>query len=376
MLDQLSQLSPATLSLDMLYLDPNNPRFSESNTSRVRDENIDNESRQKQILERMEKEFAVDRLTDSIESNGYLPIDRAVVRQFKKNKYVVLEGNRRISAAKRLWDMHTEGKKQLDTKVLDSLNEIPVLIYVGSDSDAAWIFQGLRHLSGIKDWSAYNKAQLLVKQIEELDLSLSDAGRLFGISPVGAGQWVRGYYAYTQAKDHPDFQRDIDPEIFPVFQELFGRSNLALKGWLDWNENEWKFNNEENFVEFLSWFYPKNNSQGEFDPDLPGVWDNRRIPRTLDLRLVSELISDFPEEFQSFRNGTQLGVAHGRAVSKKEEASETSIDYGNQIERFSDILQRLPILQIISEEKQELILEKIKKLSKIAKDVTKLLSNG
>lgn len=56
----------------MLYLDPNNPRFSSSNEARVRDSDIDSDSVQERLIRRMEKEFGVDRLTDSIESNGYL----------------------------------------------------------------------------------------------------------------------------------------------------------------------------------------------------------------------------------------------------------------------------------------------------------------
>ncbi|MCP4345203.1 MAG: ParB N-terminal domain-containing protein [Desulfobacterales bacterium] len=375
MLEQVFQLSSATLTLHMIYLDPNNPRFADNEGIRISDEEIDNEVFQKELMAKMEREHAVDRLKDSMESNGYLPIDRIIIRQFKKDKYVVLEGNRRITAAKRLLELDQSKKIELDSRISQTLKEVPVLIYTGEDPDAAWIFQGIRHISGVRDWSAYHKAKLLVTQMEENNLNLTEAGKIFGISAFSAGQWVRGYYTYQQIKDHPDYHRDADAKIFPYFQELFGRSNISLRDWLDWDEKKRKFQNADRFDEFMSWFYPKLNDQGEFDPDLPGNWEKRRIPRTLDLRNISELLSKYPDEFRSFRNGTQLNLAIGRAVAKEEELSENSEDYARWLEKILRELERFPILRIINEDKQSLIYEKIINIKKMAEKFEPLLKH-
>ncbi len=375
MLEQIFQLSSATLTLHMIYLDPNNPRFADNEGIHISDEEIDNEVLQKELMAKMEREQAVDRLKDSMESNGYLPIDRIIIRQFKKDKYVVLEGNRRITAAKRLLELDQSKKIELDSRILITLKEIPVLIYTGEDPDAAWIFQGIRHISGIKDWSAYHKAKLLVTQMEENKLNLTETGKIFGISAFGAGQWVRSYYTYQQIKDHPDYHKDTDVRIFPYLQELFGRSNISLRDWLDWNEKEKKFKNPDRFDEFLSWLYPKLNDQGELDPDLPGNWEKRRIPRTLDLRNISDLISKYPNEFRSFRNGTQLNLATGRAIAKEEELSEKADDYARWLERILWELERFPIVQIINEGKQALINERINNIKKLAEKFEPLLKH-
>ena len=45
-------------------------------------------------------------MVDNIQINGFLPIDRVIVKKFAENKYVVLEGNRRICAAKNIMELY------------------------------------------------------------------------------------------------------------------------------------------------------------------------------------------------------------------------------------------------------------------------------
>ena len=138
---------------------------------------------------------------------------------------------------------------------------IPCLEYVGAEADAAWIFQGLRHITGISEWSAYNKARLLVEQMEDEELNLTEAGRRFGLSPFGAGQWVRGYYAFKQAREESDYIHEVDEQAYPYFQELFSRSSAPVREWMEWKESEYKFANSLNFNEFVGWLYPRPEEQ-------------------------------------------------------------------------------------------------------------------
>jgi hypothetical protein len=367
MFEQVFQLSPASLPLKQLYLDPNNPRFSEDARPHVSEEHIDQEGLQGELMSKMETEFAVDRLKDSMESNGYLPIDRIVVREFKDDKFVVLEGNRRITAAKRLVASHERGDIDLDPQVLETLARIPSLVYTGEDSDAAWIFQGVRHISGIKDWSAYNKAKLLVDQMEEKDLSYTEAGKIFGESAWAAGQRSRGYYAYLRATEHPDYQNDVDTRSFPFFQELFGRSNVALRDdWLKWDDGDKDFEEQDHFAEFMSWLYPKYDDQGDYDPDLPGDWNKRWIRRAIDLRDVNRLYSEHRSEFQAFRQpDVSLSTAQGRAAAKKEEREKSIDDYLAGINNLILDLEDLPLIKVIQEDKSDEVLEKVADLAKI-----------
>ena len=148
-------LSPKDIPLDQIYLDPNNPRFVSHNWQLVSDADIVNVNNQDYALKRLLTEFGADKLRSNMELNGYLPIDRIIVRSIGSNKYVVLEGNRRIAAAKSIGTVNSSGEP-VNSAVTESLKIIPALEYTGSDSQAAWVFQGLRHITGISDWSAYN----------------------------------------------------------------------------------------------------------------------------------------------------------------------------------------------------------------------------
>src|SRR5271165_2984542 len=223
------------LPLESIFLDPNNPRFVGPNWQRIEDDQIDSESVQEKARRLLIAEYGVDKLRMNMEVNGYLPIDRVIVRKFKDSKFVVLEGNRRICAAMMLTAIGTDGMQVAD-EVLSSAKSIPCLEYVGTETDAAWIFQGLRHITGISEWSAYNKAKLLVEQMEQEGLNLTEAGKRFGLTAFGAGQWVRGYYAFKQAREESDYIREVDERAYPYFQELFSRSSAPVREWMGWEE--------------------------------------------------------------------------------------------------------------------------------------------
>jgi hypothetical protein len=291
------------LPLDSIFLDPNNPRFVGPNWQIVKDEDVDSDTVQETARRLLIKNYGIDKLRMNLEVNGYLPIDRVIVRKFKEGMYVVLEGNRRICAAKLIAPIGMDGT-EVSAEVLNSVKNIPCLEYVGSESEAAWIFQGIRHITGISEWSAYNKAKLLVEQMEQEDINLTSAGKRFGLSPFGAGQWVRGYYAFKQAREESDYIHEVDERAYPFFQELFGRSSAPVREWMEWNEDEYKFKNLLNFSEFVGWLYPRPTE--EEGSDTRGNFENRRLARRDDIRLVSVLLKESDKYFQQFRKGQDL----------------------------------------------------------------------
>ena len=92
-----------------------------------------------------------------------MPIDRVIVKRFAEDKYVILEGNRRICAAKNIMEKHESNNDLVDKSVIESLREISCLVYTGSEKQPSWVFQGLRHIIGIQEWTAYNKASVLYR---------------------------------------------------------------------------------------------------------------------------------------------------------------------------------------------------------------------
>src|SRR5262245_26560725 len=96
----IRNLTPISLPLSSIFLDPNNPRFVTSNWTHVPNDEIDSEAIQDLVRQHLVDQAGVEKLKMNMEVNGYLPVDRVIVREFKPGRYVVLEGNRRICAAK------------------------------------------------------------------------------------------------------------------------------------------------------------------------------------------------------------------------------------------------------------------------------------
>jgi hypothetical protein len=372
------ELFAEDIALENIYLDPNNPRFVSMTWDNIPDERIIEEAVQKIVIEKLYQEFAVDRLVMNMEINGYLPIDRVVLRKIDDTNYVVLEGNRRICAAKVLKQKFNENPSSVTKEIMDSIEKIPCLVYTGTNTEASWIFQGLRHIMGIKEWSAFNKARLIVILMEEEDLTLTEVGKRFGLTPFGAGQWVRGYFAFKQAKENSDYTKEVDERTYPYLQELFSKSNSPIREWMEWNESTKTFESQLNFNELLSWLYPRNTEEADesIDPSsLVGDWKNRKIYRSDDLRNISFLISKSPKEFEFFRAEGNLERAYTIAVQKQyEEEAKKLSDPTNELFESLDIaiknLENIPFRILKDGTQKGYLFGRLEKISAIINELS------
>src|SRR5258708_1809218 len=130
-------LEPIELRLDQLLVDPNNPRFAELGGPHdpVPELRIPEPRVQREALDQMKAEkFDVVELRDTIKTVGYLPVDRIVVRAWGGNasgaepKYVVVEGNRRVTALKWLLDLHETGRETLSPEQMQNYTKLPALV--------------------------------------------------------------------------------------------------------------------------------------------------------------------------------------------------------------------------------------------------------
>lgn len=348
------ELEDIALQLENIFLDPNNPRFISKNWNDISDEHISDDAVQKMTRLKLEQEFSIDKLVDNIKINEFLTIDRIIVKKISDNQYVVLEGNRRICAAKAIMESYLKNSESVTEDVIESLKEIKCLIYTGSEKQPAWVFQGLRHIIGIQEWPAYNKARLLVQLMEDENLSLTEVGKKFGLTAYGAGQWVRGYSAFIQATEESDYTQEIDERAYPYLQEIFSRSNPVFKDWLKWNDSEYKFEDNLKFNEFLSWLYPRDEENVLDGIEVKGNWENRKIKRSSDLRIVSFLLREAPNEFEMFRSDGDLEKAQNAANMKKYlESQDPAIETVEKIKSCTKALEDIPF-KLISKKKDEL----------------------
>lgn len=372
-----NELVSLDVPLSQIYLDPNNPRFVGANWTFVPDEEATNDAIQDDARLRMVREYGAEKLKQNMEVNGYLPIDRIIIRKLTDESFVVLEGNRRVTAAKMISKYATDGTEITD-EVLDSLKVIPCLQYVGSNTNAAWIFQGLRHITGINDWSSFNKAKLLVEQMDEDGLDLTTVGKRFGLTAYGAGQWVRGYYAFKQASESTDYTVEVDERSYPYFQELFSRSSVAVREWLEWNDADRMFQNTMNLNEFVGWLYPRPEADGDGeddeDNDALGQWGSRKLARRDDVRAVAGLINKFPEYFELFRSDGDLERAHSMAMAEKyeqkarEKANAADVVF-ESIQQCTKALDDAPLRMVKDEQMQVKLFEKLDKLLEVISNI-------
>ncbi len=161
-----------------LLLDEENPRFPESQSG-------NKQIRLAQVIEMGFEAFAV---AESVCRYGYFPSEPLIVMESEKfkGKYVVLEGNRRVTALLGL--TNSEVRSQFPSPErwnelaksckLDQGTEIPTVL-VKSREDCAPVI-GFRHISGILSWSPYAQARYIASLVDGRGLSFAEVAEMVG----------------------------------------------------------------------------------------------------------------------------------------------------------------------------------------------------
>ena len=289
------ELTQATIPFEDIYLDPNNPRFWAPNRiSEVTDARTIRDNVQASTSARINS-HGIDELRNSILRNGFLPLDRIVVRPLQDipNKYVVIEGNRRLAALRRLRQEirdHDVAEDDIDDSVLEKLESdtdlLTVLVYGGSEktTDISWRLQGIRHIGGIRDWDAAQRAKLVVDQVENANgnRGFRDVGQSFGLTPQAVGRLYRGYKALRQMRQDEEYGQYAKTEFFTLLDEAHRRR--TVRDWMDWREDpndrsSWGYHNIDNRRRFYAWISP--------DPDNN---QKRRIHNPTHVRYLDALL--------------------------------------------------------------------------------------
>jgi hypothetical protein len=279
------QLEPQTIPIDSIFLDPNNPRFWTDQAGReVPDRRVPDERVQSKARERINApRFGIDDLYNSILRNGFLPLDRIVVRPLEglDGQFVIVEGNRRFAALTRLRQSIAEGlidEEGIDEDYLEKLladtEQLEVLVYEGQEgSDISWMLQGIRHISGIKDWSPAQRARLVAAQIDDNGLAFRAAGQRFGLSATMVGRLYRAYKGLQQMRDDEEFGDKAKNEYYTLFEEAY--RNGTVRAWLGWDDQEHRFTNDQNLKRFYAWITP--NEEAEEGQEPRRIHDPRQI---------------------------------------------------------------------------------------------------
>lgn len=282
-MDNLSSfLTPLAVDLDDLLLDPNNPRFSElgEELNSVAESRFADPKVQANTFDKMrDQRFDVNELRDTIKTLGFLPMDRIVVRPWKvgssPTKYVVIEGNRRVTALRWLVQLHDNGKETFSEERLRNLRRLEALVLDDTlaPPSATLVLPGLRHVSGIREWGPYQKAKT-VHALRKGGMSPQEAAQSLGLSTRAANNAYRCFIALENMKANEEFGESTDPRMYSYFEEIFKRPDV--KTWLAWSDDAEAFTQADRISEFYSWIVPSGEDGGG-PPKLPEAKDVRDL---------------------------------------------------------------------------------------------------
>lgn len=243
----------STVALDDLLLDPNNFRFkSPDSDAEVPEARFREDSVQAAVLERI-KNDGLTVLKRSIAENGFVPVERIVVRAYGSasshdphgsiQKFVVVEGNRRTAALKILRDEHAAGAV-MPNSIMQVFSAVPVLVAEHATEDDLLAIMGIRHVGGPKEWGGYQSALLVYQLLEDAQLNAREVASRLGLSVQEVNRRHRAFSALTQMVNDEEFGESVTPDLYPIFHEAVGQP--VVRSWLGWEEHQREFLEDDN----------------------------------------------------------------------------------------------------------------------------------
>ncbi len=340
MLDLGRNLELRCISIDNLFLDPNNPRFLdfEEEIGTVPDQRIPEPGVQRRAFEKISR-FDIRQLKDSIAEVGFLPMDRMVVRAIGNGNHAIVEGNRRLAAIKSLLEDHEAGR-ELPQELLEQLQAIEVWVLDAEAELAArdqLLLAGLRHISGVKSWGPYQRAIALRALTEQMNNDVTAAGKALGIGRTTARRLLQALKALENLREDEEYGDFAKPSMFSYFEEVMKSPSLR-DDFLGWDRDTWEFTRVENLRLFYSWIFPEEGQEP-------------KIARGAEVRDLAKVVAD-PGALDEFR---KPGVSLAQALSMTEEMRQQ--DWERPLRKAVEALNAIPIgvLERFSQEQKELL---------------------
>lgn len=186
-----------------LHFDPKNPRM-------VIYTDLDDDDK---IINKLWEAMAVDEIVMSILANGFFENEPLYV-VVEDNKYIVVEGNRRLAAARAILNpeiISHDGMKRFSSRITPAIvnqlnHEIPVVILKGRED--AWRLIGFKHVNGAVKWDSFAKAEYIAQVHNTFDVSLEDIADQIGDSNKTTIRLYIGLMILEQAERETSFSRD------------------------------------------------------------------------------------------------------------------------------------------------------------------------
>jgi ParB-like nuclease family protein len=281
-----------------LEFDPDNPRLGGLQGKKSQQEI------QKLLLD---APHYASQLVDSLLENGFISYEPLVAKR-KGNRFVLIEGNRRLAAVREILANPDRYKNDKD------LSSIPVLVFpdkLDPKKDEVRVYLGVRHLFGFREWPPLSKASFLERECEttgDLDRVLREVR----LTKAQARRFLVPFRLLKAAR-----APSLQGENFWVLGEALQRAGIQkyLQLEVDSKTLEIKDFNRTNLNHLLNDLYGikrPGSSEREFS--------SRRVGETRDLSRLARVLSS-EKAALAFRKGKSLAEAEIYVDTREESLS-------------------------------------------------------
>jgi AAA15 family ATPase/GTPase len=345
-----------SFNLKNLYLDPNNYRFVDNHNYVVVPEDKlidDNVQKRSSIFIEGKKRSNISDLIASFKSNGFLDVDVIQVRDLGNNRYLVIEGNRRVASLKVLQEDYENGF-DIGNLNPEIFKKIPFEIHSNESKEKHLIIMGLKHINGNKKWSAINQSQLIYDFLKASwgtpDYSSKETNlcESLGLSKVKLRSTQRAYHLILAYKNS-DFGDQFESSDYSFFVEIM--KTPKIKSWIDWDDQEYKSKNINNLYRLFSWISTTERLTDEEEEEYEEV--EPIITKALEIRELALFINNEAALAEMEKTHSLI-----RGLMSSGEADK--LNYQKSITDFSNSFQSLSAYKNMIQYEDIEVLERIK----------------
>lgn len=306
---QFKEIAVSALKLDLF-----NPRLPKSKQGKD----------EKTVIEYMLLEAATLELMLAIGENDFFAGEMllVIVDTNDPEKYIVIEGNRRLTAVKLLLNPSLTSVKKVSTiEIVDGAKFKPTVLpcLVFSDKSKILKYLGFRHITGIKSWRLLEKARYLKNLSENedfLDLTFlekcKEIAKMIGSTGAYVKKLLISFDMYKIVEDEAFYQINglNDTRFFlNYFTDSLNKENIRNFLNVDLDTNlPIEHLNRPNLEKLTQWWFEKDEGQSRVLGDSEG------------LKLLDSVIGH-QVALEAFENGASIYNAY-----------EMTRDYDTQFE--------------------------------------------
>lgn len=220
--------------------------------------------------------FDVKSLVISIINNGFLKHERLIVARYDSDHYLVLEGNRRLTAVKQIFAKYGHELSELSPAVRQSLQTLPCFVLDGSAIDgseknlnsfrkASEIYIGMRHLMGSKAWEPASRYEFQARLVVDDGWTPDEVAERFGRRKSEVIRDLKAQRLYQHFREFEKKSKIEHSLTYNAFAEAARASSIMR--WLEWSDENIDIGNKKAEDAFFHYLISRLKSKNASDAD-------------------------------------------------------------------------------------------------------------